>query len=178
MQKLIVLLAASLAASAALAQHSHDHAPHGKSRPSAAAHSQYAGMQSRSVKALSEQQIAALRAGKGMSLALPAELNGYPGPAHVLELADALRLTGEQKARTEELFSRMQEEAKVAGEEVISAETDLDALFKERRATAERLREATSRAAQAQGRLRETHLRYHLTMLDVNRTGYRGGLLA
>ena len=40
----------------------------------------YAGLEGRSVKALSEQQIADLRAGRGMGLALAAELNGYPGP--------------------------------------------------------------------------------------------------
>ena len=39
----------------------------------------YAGMQQREVKALSEQQIADLKAGRGMGLALAAELNGYPG---------------------------------------------------------------------------------------------------
>jgi hypothetical protein len=46
----------------------------------------YAGMQARPIKALSAEQIADLKAGRGMSLALAAELNGYPGPRHVLEL--------------------------------------------------------------------------------------------
>jgi hypothetical protein len=53
----------------------------------------YAGLEGRSIKALSEQQVADLRAGRGMSLALAAELNGYPGPMHVLELADSLDLS-------------------------------------------------------------------------------------
>jgi hypothetical protein len=61
------------------------------------AHSPYAGMQTRTIKALSEQQIADLKAGRGMGLVLPAELNGYPGPAHVLELSDQLGLSAEQK---------------------------------------------------------------------------------
>ncbi len=63
------------------------------------AHAQqpYADLKSRSVKALSEQQIADLRAGRGMSLALPAELNGYPGPSHTLENADALGLSPAQR---------------------------------------------------------------------------------
>jgi len=39
---------------------------------------------------LSEQQIRDLRAGLGLSLALAAEFNGYPGPRHRIELADAL----------------------------------------------------------------------------------------
>jgi hypothetical protein len=58
----------------------------------------YAGMQGRSIKALSDQQIADLNTGRGMGLALAAELNGYPGPSHVLELADKLELSAEQRA--------------------------------------------------------------------------------
>jgi hypothetical protein len=50
-------------------------------------------MEQRAVKGLSAQQIADLRAGKGMGLALSAELNGYPEPMHVLEHAEALKLT-------------------------------------------------------------------------------------
>jgi len=61
------------------------------------AQSAYAGMQTRSIKALSEQQVADLKAGRGMGLALPAELNGYPGPIHVLELSDQLGLSADQK---------------------------------------------------------------------------------
>ncbi len=49
----------------------------------AAAQSPYAGMQARPIKALSAEQIADLKAGRGLSLALAAELNGYPGPRHV-----------------------------------------------------------------------------------------------
>jgi hypothetical protein len=64
-----IALAAIIASTAALAQ---DHHP-------------YAGMAQRQVKSLADQQIADLRAGRGMGLALPAELNGYPDPAHVLE---------------------------------------------------------------------------------------------
>lgn len=48
----------------------------------------YAGIARRSVKALSDREISDLRTGRGMGLALAAELNGYPGPAHVLELAE------------------------------------------------------------------------------------------
>ncbi|MBW5435799.1 hypothetical protein FXB41_13685 [Bradyrhizobium canariense] len=50
----------------------------------------YAGLEHRPIKALSHQQIEDLRAGRGMGLALAAELNGYPGPSHVLEFGDRL----------------------------------------------------------------------------------------
>jgi len=59
----------------------------------AIAQTPYAGMQTRPIKALSEQQVADLGAGRGTGLALAAELNGYPGPSHVLELADKLDLS-------------------------------------------------------------------------------------
>ena len=61
-------------------------------------HQPYAGLEKRTIKALSEQQLAYLRAGRGISLALAAELNGYPGPKHVLEHADALNLAANQRA--------------------------------------------------------------------------------
>lgn len=102
-----------------------------------------------------------------MSLALPAELNGYPGPSHVLELAEPLRLTPAQAARTRDLFAQMQREAQTLGEAVIAAEGTLDALFKTRRATRDTVAAASAGAADAQGRLRAAHLRYHLEMLDV-----------
>ena len=65
--------------------------------PAAFAQSPYAGMQTRPIKALSEQQVADLKAGRGMGLALPAELNGYPAPIHVLELSDQLGPSADQK---------------------------------------------------------------------------------
>jgi hypothetical protein len=57
------------------------------------------------VRVLSDQQIADLRAGRGMGLALPAELNGYPSPVHVLELGDQLKLTKDQRARVQEFHA-------------------------------------------------------------------------
>jgi hypothetical protein len=56
----------------------------------------YAGLQNRSIKTLSDQQIEDLTAGRGMGLALAAELNGYPGPIHAIELAEQLHLSPEQ----------------------------------------------------------------------------------
>jgi hypothetical protein len=53
----------------------------------------YAGQLTRSIKALSPEDIDELRKGAGMGLAKAAELNGYPGPLHVLALTTELRLT-------------------------------------------------------------------------------------
>src|SRR6201746_1050396 len=84
----------------------------------------YAGMQTRSIKALSEQQVADLGAGRGMGLALVAELNGYPGPSHVLELADKLELSADQRASIQRLFDSMKAEAVPIGRKLIEQEAD------------------------------------------------------
>jgi Spy/CpxP family protein refolding chaperone len=134
---------------------------------SAIAQTPYAGMQSRPVKALSEKDVADLKAGRGMGLALAAELNGYPGPAHVLENAEALGLTAEQRGRTKALFEAMKAEAVPVGAQLIEQETRLDQLFAARQITPARLTAATAEIGATQARLRETHLKYHLTMMTV-----------
>jgi hypothetical protein len=123
----------------------------------------YAGLQQRAVKALSEQQIADLRAGRGMGLALAAELNGYPGPLHVLELADQLDLSADQRRQMRDMVGAMTSEAVPVGEEIIARETELDRAFAEQRISSARMAELTSRIGDAQGRLRAVHLKYHLT---------------
>lgn len=159
----VLALSAATVVPPAVAQHSGGHGQH----MGHGAQTPYAGMQEREIKALSKQQMTDLRQGKGMSLALPAELNGYPGPAHVLELAGPLALTPAQRTKIQELFNEMQQKAKSLGEDVIAAERELDALFKEKRATPELLTAATTKAANAQGQLRRAHLQYHLAMIDL-----------
>ena len=100
----------------AAAQHQHGGTP-------------YAGLHQRAVKALSDQQVSDLRTGRGMGLALAAELNGYPGPMHVLELADQLELDVDVRQRMRDLFDAMKAEAVPAGEALITRETALDRAF-------------------------------------------------
>jgi hypothetical protein len=123
----------------------------------------YAGMQGRSIKALSDQQIADLNTGRGMGLALAAELNGYPGPSHVLELADKLELSAEQRASMQRLFDSMKAEAMPLGSKLIEQEAELDRQFASRTVTPESLKASTAAVAATQGTLRETHLKYHLS---------------
>ena len=134
---------------------------------SAQQHQPYGGMQSRPIKALSDEQIADLRAGRGMGLALAAELNGYPGPLHVLEHADALGLTAEQRARTQALFDAMKTEAIALGEKLIAEESALDRAFAGRSVTPESLAQGTAAIGAIQAALRATHLRYHLAQVEV-----------
>ena len=130
-------------------------------------HSPYAGLERRDIKALSEQQIAELRAGRGMGLALAAELNGYPGPLHVLELADRLRLTVEQKQRVQLLYDAMKAEAIGVGEKLISSEQQLDQEFAAHKMTAARLISLMAQIGEQQGVLRAVHLKYHLTTAEL-----------
>jgi len=134
---------------------------------SVSAQTPYTGMQTRSIKALSDQEIADLGAGRGMGLALAAELNGYPGPSHVLELADRLKLSAEQRAGVQLLFDSMKAEAVPLGTRLIEQEADLDKQFSDRSMTPESLKASTAAVAVTQGMLRETHLRYHLSTAAI-----------
>jgi hypothetical protein len=127
----------------------------------------YAGMQGRPIKALSEQQVADLGAGRGMGLALAAELNGYPGPSHLLELADKLDLSADQRARIQGLFDSMKAEAVPLGVRLIEQEADLDRQFAARAVTPDSLKASTTAVAATQGMLRETHLKYHLSTVAL-----------
>jgi hypothetical protein len=151
------LVAALAGITGALAQHAGRHSP---TAP-------YAGLERRAVKALSEEQMDDLRAGRGMGLALAAELNGYPGPVHILEMADKLKLSDEQRSRVQELYSAMKVEVVPLGERLIAEEADLDRLFAEQRVTPTSLKAATQAIGSTQGELRAAHLRYHLSTRDI-----------
>jgi Spy/CpxP family protein refolding chaperone len=138
--------------------------------PASAQHSPtspYSGLEQRTVKALSDEQIADLRVGRGMGLALPAELNGYPGPVHVLELADRLGLTEDQRKRVQELHAAMKADIVPLGERLIAQETDLDQQFARKSVTPASLQATTAEISTTQGALRFAHLRYHLSTLEV-----------
>jgi hypothetical protein len=165
--KLYFALALALLAGPAIAQHhghghgqTHGQQGHGAAKP-------YAGLQQRAIKALSETQVADLKAGRGMGLALAAELNGYPGPLHVLELGDQLRLSPEQRQRFQEQFQSMKAEAIAAGDAVLARERALDEAFARGTITPEALAVLTHEVGVAQAHLRAVHLKYHLTAADL-----------
>lgn len=99
-----------------------------------------------------------------MGLSLPAELNGYPGPKHVLELADGLGLTPVQRQKTTELFNLMKVEAVTLGARLITEEQALESLFTATGATLDATKQAVDAVARTQGELRFVHLKYHLLM--------------
>jgi hypothetical protein len=131
----------------------------------------YAGLQNRDIKTLSEEQMSDLRAGRGMGLALAAELNGYPGPRHVLELADDLHLTGQQLADIKKLFDEMTAEAVPLGAQLIDQERTLNALFVSQRVTQQSLGVALADIGKTQATLRNAHLKYHLLTAQLLSAG-------
>ena len=127
----------------------------------------YAGQEARDVASLSPQDIDDLLAGRGWGFALPAELNGYPGPAHVLEDADELKLTEAQRSAIGEIFERMNAAARALGRGFVDAEAALDAAFAERTIAPETLTTLTAEAARIEAKLRATHLAAHLEVTPL-----------
>lgn len=129
--------------------------------------SPYAGFQKRAVKALSDAEIADLHAGRGMGLALAAEMNGLPGPAHVIELSDKIGLSEAQLLQARKLFVLMKAETVPIGLRPIAQETGLDQRFASKTFGLENLAEATKSIGETQAALRLGHLKYHLAMADI-----------
>jgi len=128
----------------------------------AAQTSHYSGQQAREIKALTQADVDGLLQGKGMEMALPAELNGYPGPSHALELAKELGLTPDQIAALKPIKDRMAAEAKAVGAEIVEKERALDRMFADRTVDAGKIRSITSEIGVLRGRLRAIHLTTHL----------------
>jgi len=122
----------------------------------------YAGQQTRQIKALSDDDIAALLKGEGMGFAKAAELNGYPGPKHVLDLAGQLKLTETQRQQIQAIFDKMSAAAKPLGAQLVERERILDRLFQKGEITPDKLAQETAGIAELQGRLRDVHLSAHL----------------
>ena len=130
-------------------------------------HQPYAGLENRAISSLSSEDIADLEKGAGWGLALPAELNGYPGPRHILELQEELDLTADQVDKVEKLFAAMQQEAIEAGQTFIKAEEDLDEIFRSSSADRDKLAVAISASADARAKLRFIHLSQHLKTVAI-----------
>ena len=124
--------------------------------------SPYAGEQNRQIKALAPDRIEGLLAGRGLGYARAAELNGIPGPMHVLELADALDLTPQQRQATQSLYDSVQVQARALGTELVEAEAALDALFRAEVPDADAIQAQVQAIGAIDARLRHTHLAAHL----------------
>ena len=134
--------------------------------------SPYIGQETRGIKALSQADIEGLLAGAGTpfgGMAKPAELNGYPGPRHVLDAVEAgeFDLTTDQREQVEVLYSKMRSEAITLGTQIIDVEQALDNAFQNGTINEAFLKEKIAESTDLYAQLRILHLKYHLYMVDV-----------
>ena len=125
--------------------------------------SAYAGEETRQIKSLSEDDIAELRRGGGWGLAKAAELNGVPGPAHLLELKEEIPLTSDQISKIEVIYEEMKAEAIAAGERLIAGEVALENAFVAGHVNEDTLRQLLAEIETARFELRFIHLSRHLS---------------
>lgn len=150
-----------------------------------AQHQPYAGQQERDIKALSTEEVKQYLSGAGMGYAKPAELNRFPGPMHVLELADKLDLTADQRARTKTLMDAHKVEARAIGAKRVESERAIEILFRSGKVEESELAKSIREAAVLEGEYRMTHLETHRRMRAllsdeqvaryVRLRGYEGG---
>jgi hypothetical protein len=129
--------------------------------------SKYAGEEKREIKSLSETDIEELRNGKGWGLAKAAELNGVPGPVHLLEMKEEIDLNAKQIRAIKDIYNKMKQEAIPLGLELIELERDLNNHFANRTITDDLLRQILQRIAQVHRQLRYVHLSAHLNTPDI-----------
>jgi Spy/CpxP family protein refolding chaperone len=124
----------------------------------------HAGQNSREIKALSAAEIQGYLEGRGMGFAKTAELNGYPGPDHVLELANQLELTPQQRSKAEHLKRSMKKAAARLGYWRVETEHRLDVLFAKGEADDEKITPLVQRIGSLDAEIRLVHLRAHIEM--------------
>lgn len=134
--------------------------------------SPYAGQETRTIKALPKEDIEGLLAGSGTpfgGMAKPAELNGYPGPRHVLDAVNAgeLEVSDAQKKEIKALYEEMEPKAVKLGEKIVALEREIDTAFADNTMTREKLEKKVSESADLYGDLRTVHLSYHFPMMDI-----------
>ena len=130
-------------------------------------HSKYAGQQSRAIKSLSAEDIAELRRGGGWGLAKAAELNGVPGPIHLLEMKDEIGLDEAQRSAIGAIYRRMKSRAIHYGERLIDLERRLESGFRDRTITDALLRASLNAIADTKKELRYVHLAAHIETLKI-----------
>lgn len=129
--------------------------------------SKYAGQEQRTIKSLSPDDISELQRGGGWGLAKAAELNGVPGPAHLLELKDQIPLSADQVSQITRIFEEMKAHAVELGLKLIDLEQGLEQHFQNRTITDEILRSSLTEISGVRNSLRYTHLATHLMTPNI-----------
>lgn len=129
--------------------------------------SPYAGQESNAIKSLSREDIAELKRGGGWGLARAAELNGVPGPIHLLEMKKAISLTEAQITAIKNIYTQMKAKAITQGLNLIALEEELERHFQNRTITDTILRSSLKAISEAREKLRYIHLSAHLKTPEI-----------
>ncbi len=129
--------------------------------------SKYAGQEQQKIKSLTPSDIEELQRGGGWGLARAAELNGVPGPAHLLELKDKIPLTVDQIEQITEIYSTMQTDAIEQGLKLIELEQGLEVHFQDRSINEVILQDYLAKIAHTRMTLRYIHLATHLLTPEI-----------
>ncbi len=124
--------------------------------------SKYVGQEKRQIKSLSADDIDQLRNGQGWGMAKAAELNGMPGPIHLLEMKEEIHLTEKQINQINDLFAIMKKEAISQGLKLIELEGKLNKAFEDRTIDDEKLNRLLDDISSVYKQLRYVHLSAHL----------------
>ena len=129
--------------------------------------SKYAGQETRSIKSLSEEDISDLLNGRGWGLAKSAELNGVPGPLHLLEMKTEIKLTTTQIAQIEEIYKDMKTRAVLLGTRLVEQERGLDQYFLKGNFSNENLKKRLTTIGKTRTDLRFVHLSSHFETVKI-----------
>lgn len=129
--------------------------------------SEYVLEQNREIKSLSDNDIEQLSLGKGWGLAKAAELNGVPGPSHILDMSTEISLSETQEIRIKKIFDAMKEKAITLGLKIIEKERELNLAFARKEIESEELKLMTHELGELKGELTFVHLGAHLLSSKV-----------
>ena len=152
------LIAAAMSAHPALAEDGRDKHAHA---------SPYAGEQARDIKALSQQDVEEILRGGGWGLAKAAELNGMPGPTHVLDMAADLNLSPGQTVEITRVRDEMRANAVRLGQRFVVREAELEARFRKGDVALDELDRMVREIESTRARLRVAHLTAHVEVSRI-----------
>jgi Spy/CpxP family protein refolding chaperone len=104
---------------------------------------------------------------EGAGMAAYADVNGYPGPRHVLEMQALLGLTDDQVKDIESISDEMSEKARVKGEAIIAEEGKLASVFASGTAQQDEVEHLAVTIGSLRGELRAIHLIAHIQAAQV-----------
>ena len=129
--------------------------------------SPYTGLLDSPIRGLSMEEISDLESGAGAGFARAAELNGYPGPRHILDLQSELELSKDQFTQIQTRYDEMNGDARQLGTEILQMESDLELAFRNQTIDEDFLDTQIAALADKYGELRLLHLRTHLEAIDL-----------